>query len=176
MATKYEASPEEKKMLRKKLFNEKIDEPLEYVGHDTTAHVDPDMQELKAIYGMAGQGYFWQLAEILGSKKGHIIDLNRKGALIQLTHDMEFDKPQIDVETGEVTYPANPIEKCRQFIETLVELNLLNAESYRESNHIVSRRIARNAELRADKYAANSLKGAITQYQNQQAKRLEECK
>lgn len=51
-----------------------------YFSHDADAHNDPKMQQLIAVYGYEGYGWFWRIVEQLTVEKDHCISLKGKYA------------------------------------------------------------------------------------------------
>lgn len=135
-------SPEEeaqRSMMRQKLFQEALLEPMDYFSHDTDALSDDALFELFEAQGFAGLGMFWTLIQLLTRKRGHAYKGYR-----QLAHEMYLTESE-----------------CAAFCEVLADLRLLDVEAFKNGS-IVSKRVMRNAEQYADKISRQRLGAALT--------------
>jgi hypothetical protein len=119
---------------RLEYYNEEICRPLKYVKHDTNAHDDPKLQDLRDDHGFDALGRWWLLVELLAGRVNHCYDIRRPNGWRRLAHDLEFGR----TEEG--------VRQCKEFIATLLDLHLLDQASYADFHHVRSARIDRNAD------------------------------
>lgn len=131
---------EEKAMLLEHLFQEALQEPMDYFSHDTDTFDDEALWQLFDLRGYEGLGKFWRLVELLSGRKGHVYRLNDR----RLAHDLYL-----------------PADEVSQLLTDLVGFGLLDQEAY-ERGWVSSRRVQKNAERYAEKASKARLGSEIT--------------
>ena len=142
MARKANLTPEEeehRRRVRESLFQEALQEPMDYFSHDTDALNDDALYELFESRGYAGLGMFWRLIELLTRKRGH----SYKGCKL-LSHEMYLSE-----------------DECSSFIAELASIGLVDAEMYGRGM-ISSKRVNHNAEKYANEISRARLGAALT--------------
>ncbi len=124
---------EEQVAKRNQLYYEELAKPLRYVSHDCNAHDDPKLQDLRDDHGFAALGRWWLLVELLGGREGHRYDLARPNGWRRLSQDLEFGRNE------------QAVEECKEFVDVLFELDLVNRELFANACTLASDRIDRNA-------------------------------
>lgn len=122
---------------RQEYYGEEVTKPLDYIIHDTNAHDDPKLQDLRDDHGFDALGRYWLLAELLAGRVNHCYDVGRPNGWRRLAHDLEYGRS------------AEGVQACQAFVATLLSLGLLDRSSYADFKHVRCARIDRNA----DKYA-----------------------
>lgn len=130
----------EKEEMYQSLFQQAVDEPMEYFPHDTNTFDDDSLWGFFEEMGYRGLGMFWRLIELLSAKKGHAY---RKD----------------DRRLPQALYIS--AEECGSFLDSLSRHGLLDRPLYQDG-YIASGRVQRNAEGYAAKVAGMRLGAAMT--------------
>lgn len=141
-----ELTPEEeqeRQELYERLYQEALDEPLDYLQHDTDAFEDDALRDLFDEGGYDAIGKFWHLAELLARKKGHAYSVVKGYG--RLAYDMHMR-----------------VDEMESFIQDLYARNLIIRESFDGFKSIRSARVMRNAERAAETKAKARLGAEIT--------------
>ena len=134
----------EKREKWREYYDAALMEPLKWIQHDVTAAADPDLCRLRDAHGMEALGRWWVLVERIAGARGHALDVSTPQAWARLAAALEF-------------YGPDGVDKCREFVGALYDLDLINRESFEEFGRIRSRRIDRNAEFAARDVANGAL-------------------
>lgn len=145
------ATEEEKAARYAELLQEELGKPMRYFFHDVDAHEDEKLEELRDAHGFDALGRWWLLAEILAGRQWHRLETRRTRGWERLARLLEYDTR----------------EQAQEFVGWLVELDLLDRESYERDGYVRSERMDRNAYQMAESAASKRL-GA---WAKQQAKR-----
>lgn len=143
-ANKTGPSAEERQRRYEELLQEELGKPMAYVFHDANASADERLEDLREVGGFEALGRWWLLVERLAARQWHRYDIRRPSGWKRLARDLEFD--------GD-----GAVDACREFVEYLVALGLLDQESYRESGSVHSARLDRNAYRMAENAASKRL-------------------
>jgi len=112
-----------------------------YFSHDANAHEDEKIVVLMSEYGAQGYGWWWLIVETLFNQEGNYLDMSKKTA-IPLLHRVMWDCEK---------------EKVADFIDFLVEIELLLKDGTKFYSKSLSQRVEKFDKIRESrKKAANA--------------------
>ncbi len=123
-------------------------EPMAWFQHDSNAAQDQKCQRLLYRYGNAGYGAFWRLCEVLANTTSHSLP-------VETDEDWLILAQQIGMRRMEPFGDAASIEECKDFVDCLIEIGMLERDG---KGRIESARMQRNA-LYFGMQRANGAKG-----------------
>ena len=143
-------SDDEKAEKYQEFLQEEIGKPMRYVFHDVDASDDEKLEQLRDEHGFEAMGRWWLLVERMAGRKWHRFETRRAHGWERLARALEFD--------GD-----DAVERCKEFIGWLLELELLHRDSFEECGYVRSERIERNAYQMAEGTAGRMLGAWIKQ-------------
>lgn len=122
-------------------------EPMSFFPHDANAAQDVKCQRLIRRRGWDGYGRWWRLCEYLAATKGHCLAFETEEDVLITADVLGFGGGSFD------EYMA--IEECKSFIETLLDVGLLE----RDSDGFLKNSRMQNNAVYFGKQRANGRKG-----------------